>query len=77
MTKALNGGRAEQRVAVAGLGSIGIKVVQALDKGIDGFVLAAVSARNPGKHQGLLASLGSAPAQDAALHSFPSTTQYS
>ena len=50
------------RVAIAGLGSIGIKLAQALDKGIDGFVLAAVSARDPGKHQGLLAGLSKPPA---------------
>ena len=50
------------RVAIAGLGSIGIKLAQALDKGIDGFVLTAVSARDPGKHQGLLAGLSKPPA---------------
>lgn len=53
---------AELRVAVAGLGSIGIKLVQALDEGIDGFVLAAVSAQNPEKHRAWLATLKKAPA---------------
>jgi aspartate dehydrogenase len=62
MGTVLDSGRAELRVAVAGLGSIGIKVVQALDEGIDGFVLAAVSALNPEKHRGWLAGLGKAPA---------------
>jgi aspartate dehydrogenase len=62
MGTVLDSGRAELRVAVAGLGSIGIKVVQALDEGIDGFVLAAVSALNPEKHRGWLARLGKAPA---------------
>jgi aspartate dehydrogenase len=38
-----------KRVAVAGLGPIGIKVMQALDEGIDGLSLAAVAARDPAK----------------------------
>ena len=58
----LNSQPTELRVAIAGLGSIGIKLAQALDKGIDGFVLTAVSARDPGKHQGLLAGLSKPPA---------------
>src|SRR6266566_9821058 len=62
MGAAFNGGPAELRVAIAGLGSIGIKLVQALDKGIDGFVLAAVSARAPAKHEGMLAKLSRRPA---------------
>jgi aspartate dehydrogenase len=37
------------RVAVAGLGAIGLKVAQALDKGIPGCVLAAVSANDRSK----------------------------
>lgn len=36
----------EQRVAVAGLGSVGGKVAAALDAGLPGLVLAAVSARS-------------------------------
>ena len=39
----------QQRVAIAGLGPIGIKLAQALDKGIDGFSLAAVAVRDPAK----------------------------
>jgi aspartate dehydrogenase len=50
------------RVAVVGLGAIGTKVVEALDRGIDGLVLAAVSVQNQAKHHGFLASLTSAPA---------------
>src|SRR5450631_4779350 len=37
------------RVAVAGLGAIGIKVAEALDRGIPGCVLAAVSANDLSK----------------------------
>ena len=62
MGTVLNDGRAGLRVAVAGLGAIGIKLVKALDEGIDGYVLTAVSASNPAKHQGFLATLKKAPA---------------
>jgi aspartate dehydrogenase len=54
--------RSEQRVAVVGLGPIGRKVVEALDKGIDGLVLAAVSVQDPAKHQSFLAGLKQPPA---------------
>jgi aspartate dehydrogenase len=54
--------RGTQRVAVVGLGPIGKKVVEALDKGIDGLVLAAVSVQDPAKHQGFLAALNKPPA---------------
>ena len=54
--------RGTQRVAVVGLGSIGKKVVGALDKGIDGLVLAAVSVQDPIKHQAFLAGLKKPPA---------------
>jgi aspartate dehydrogenase len=50
------------RVAVVGLGPIGIKVVEALDQGIDGLVLVAVSAQNPTKHRDFLAGLKRQPA---------------
>ena len=36
------------RIAIAGLGAIGLKVAEALDAGIPGCTLAAVSARNRG-----------------------------
>jgi aspartate dehydrogenase len=51
-----------RRVAVVGLGPIGRKVVEALDKGIDGLVLAAVSAQDPSKHGEFLAKLKRPPA---------------
>jgi aspartate dehydrogenase len=54
--------RSDQRVAVVGLGPIGRKVVEALDKGIDGLVLAAVSVQDPAKHQAFLAGLKQPPA---------------
>jgi aspartate dehydrogenase len=50
------------RVAVVGLGAIGIRVVEALDRGIDGLALAAVSVQNPEKHRSRLASLTRPPA---------------
>src|SRR5580698_4269717 len=57
----LNGGPAELRVAVAGLGAIGIKLAQALDQGIDGYILSAVSAQSPAKHREFLATLKKPP----------------
>jgi aspartate dehydrogenase len=53
---------ADVRVAVVGLGAIGNRVVEALDRGIDGLVLAAVSVQNPAKHQARLAGLKKPPA---------------
>ena len=50
------------RVAVVGLGAIGTKVVEALDRGIEGLTLSAVSAQNPDKHRAWLAGLTSKPA---------------
>ena len=49
------------RVAVAGLGAIGADVVKALDRGIEGLMLVAVSANSPDKHRGWLAELKTAP----------------
>jgi len=54
--------RPELRIAVAGLGAIGSRVVEALDRGIDGLVLTAVSVQNPEKHRTRLASLTRPPA---------------
>jgi aspartate dehydrogenase len=54
--------RPELRIALAGLGAIGTKVVEALDRGIDGLVLTAVSAQNPEKHRSRLANLKRTPA---------------
>jgi aspartate dehydrogenase len=53
---------ARLRVAIAGLGPIGKKVAEALDRGIDGLVLAAVSAQHPEKHRDWLGSLKTQPA---------------
>src|SRR5260370_19973037 len=50
------------RVAIAGLGPIGKKVAEALDQGIDGLMLAAVSAQNPEKHRSFLDTLATSPA---------------
>ncbi len=60
----MNGGseRSAIRVAVAGLGAIGSKVVHALDRGMDGMVLAAVSTANVDKHRHWLDRLTIAPA---------------
>src|SRR5260370_13641031 len=46
------------RVAVAGLGAIGLKVAEALDRGIPGCVLAAVSANDRSKALERLSHLG-------------------
>src|SRR3954471_10877767 len=54
--------RPELRIAVAGLGAIGTKVVEALDRGVDGLVLTAVSVQNPEKHQRRLAGFATPPA---------------
>jgi aspartate dehydrogenase len=44
-----------QKVAIAGLGAIGLAVAKALDDGIDGLRLVAVSARNSAKAQANMA----------------------
>ena len=51
-----------RRVAVVGLGPIGTRVATALDKGIDGLVLSAISVQDPAKHQRFLAGLQRSPA---------------
>ncbi len=51
-----------RRVAVVGLGPIGTRVVKALDQGIDGLVLSAISIQDPAKHRGFLAGLQRPPA---------------
>src|SRR6185437_8465257 len=50
------------RVAIVGLGPIGIGVMEALDRGIDGLVLSAVSVQHPDKHRDRLAKLARPPA---------------
>jgi aspartate dehydrogenase len=53
----LKSSRPNARVAVAGLGSIGARVVQELDRGIEGLVLGAVASQNTAKHRGWLDKL--------------------
>jgi len=55
---ASHGSKAPLRVTVAGLGAIGQKVAEALDRGIPGCVLAAVSANDRNKAAKRLAHLG-------------------
>jgi aspartate dehydrogenase len=50
--------KAALRVAVAGLGAIGLKLAEALDRGIPGCVLAAVSANDRTKATERLSHLG-------------------
>ena len=57
-----NGSTTKTRVAIAGLGAIGMEVAKALDAGIDGLELVAVSAANIDKHRGWLEKLGKKPA---------------
>src|SRR5216683_195926 len=57
----LKNSRSKARVAVAGLGAIGTSVVRALDRGIEGLTLTAVSAQNAAKHRGWLDQLTSTP----------------
>ena len=54
--------RPDLRIAVAGQGAIGTRVVEALDRGMDGLVLTAVSVQNPEKHRSRLAGLRRPPA---------------
>jgi aspartate dehydrogenase len=54
--------RPDLRVAVVGLGPIGTGLVKALDAGIDGLVLSAVSVQNIEKHRGWLSGLANVPA---------------
>jgi len=49
------------KVAVAGLGAIGAKIVKELDRGIDGLMLTAVAVQNAEKHRGWLGSLTTTP----------------
>lgn len=54
--------RTTSRVAIAGLGPIGSRLAKALDQGIDGLVLAAVSVQNIDKHRDWLDKLNKPPA---------------
>jgi aspartate dehydrogenase len=62
MTDSSKRAAAPLRVAIVGLGPIGIGVMEALDRGIDGLVLSAVSVQNPEKHRDRLARLAKPPA---------------
>jgi aspartate dehydrogenase len=62
MADSSGNGRGNQRVAVVGLGPIGRKVVEALDQGMPGLVLVAVSVQDPAKHRDFLARLKKPPA---------------
>jgi aspartate dehydrogenase len=53
--------KSQKRVAIAGLGPIGIKVMQALDAGIDGLTLAAVAVGDPAKPRPELERLARRP----------------
>jgi aspartate dehydrogenase len=55
-------GKTVSRVAIAGLGPIGTRLAKALDDGIDGLELAAVSSASIEKHRGWLDRLGKRPA---------------
>jgi aspartate dehydrogenase len=57
-----NGSAQKSRVAIAGLGAIGTEIAKALDQGIDGLELVAVSAANIDKHKPWLGKLGKMPA---------------
>jgi aspartate dehydrogenase len=61
MANASKSSRTEVRVAVAGLGPIGKRVVEALDQGMNGLVLSAVSVQNPEKHRSWLDGLKTPP----------------
>ena len=50
------------RVAIVGLGPIGKGAAEALDQGIEGLSLAAVSVQNPEKHHNWLGTLKKPPA---------------
>ena len=54
-------GRAPLRIAIAGLGAIGLKIAEALDRGIPGCALAAVSANDRGMAAARLAHLANPP----------------
>jgi aspartate dehydrogenase len=62
MAKSSTGTAPDLRVAIVGLGAIGRKVAAALDQGVAGLTLVAVSAQNPEKHQAWLAGLKKPPA---------------
>src|ERR1700744_1985502 len=62
MANLTKGSENSLRVAIAGLGPIGKGAAEALDAGIEGLSLAAVSAQNPEKHHNWLGQLKKPPA---------------
>jgi len=56
------GDQAVSRIAIVGLGPIGRKVAEALDQGMDGLSLSAVSVNDPGKHRDFIDGLKTRPA---------------
>ncbi len=58
----MRNGSTTTKVAIAGLGAIGAEIAKALDAGIDGLELAAVSAANIDKHRPWLDKLTKVPA---------------
>jgi aspartate dehydrogenase len=62
MANSANSSANDLRVAVVGLGPIGTRVAEALDRGIDGLVLTAVAVQNPEKHRDWLSRLAKPPA---------------
>jgi aspartate dehydrogenase len=58
----MRNGSTTTKVAIAGLGAIGTEIAKALDAGIDGLELAAVSAANIDKHRPWLDKLMKVPA---------------
>src|SRR6202012_1729259 len=62
MANLTKGSENSLRVAIAGLGPIGKGAAEALDRGIDGLSLAAVSVQNPEKHHNWLGTLKNPPA---------------
>ena len=62
MAEGSNSTRPDLRVAIVGLGPIGRSVAQAIDRGIMGLTLVALSAAHPDKHRGFLSELSRTPA---------------
>ena len=62
MANSANSSANDLRVAVVGLGPIGTRVAEALDRGIVGLVLTAVAVQNPEKHRDWLSRLAKSPA---------------
>jgi aspartate dehydrogenase len=58
---------APQRVAIAGLGTIGLKVARALDAGIEGLTLVAVAGRDAAKTAAQASALACRPAAMPAM----------